>query len=219
VVIRSRSIFAGQPLLDDLEVEEAEEAAAEAEAERREVSISKLKLASLRRSLESESAQLLEIGGVDREEAAEDHRLDGLKPGSGRRRAAVVGDGVADAGLGDVLDLRGDEADLAGAELAELLDLGAEHADPVDQMAGAGGHEADLLALADDAVDHPDQDDDAEIGVVPAVDQHRLQRRVGSPLGGGMRATIASSTSSMPWPVLAEHRPPIFPMASAGRGR
>jgi hypothetical protein len=31
-----------------------------------------------------------------------------------------------------------------------------------------------VLALADRAVDHADQDDDAEIGVVPAVDQHRL---------------------------------------------
>ncbi len=91
-----------------------------------------------------------------------------MKPGSawgvGRRASVMV---VADAGLADVLDLRGDEADLAGAEALELLDLGPEHADAVDQMGGAGGHEANLLALADFAVDHADQDDDAEIGVVP----------------------------------------------------
>ena len=38
--------------------------------------------------------------------------------------------------------------------------------------------------LRDDAVDDADEDDDAEVGVVPAVDQHRLQRRVAVALGG-----------------------------------
>src|SRR6185312_8328163 len=43
-------------------------------------------------------AELLEIGGVDREEAAEDDRLDGLEAGEGLGRGALgVGDGVADA--------------------------------------------------------------------------------------------------------------------------
>ena len=58
--------------------------------------------------------------------------------------------------------------------------------------------------LFERAVDDAHQHDDAEIGVVPAVDQQRLQRRVASPLGGGRRCTIASSTSSTPRPVLAE---------------
>ena len=72
-----------------------------------------------------------------------------MKPGSACGGGPLgVGDGVADAGLGDFLDLRGDEADLAGAELGQLLDLGAEAADAVDQVGGAGGHELDLLALA-----------------------------------------------------------------------
>ena len=35
------------------------------------------------------------------------------------------------------------------------------------------------LALPQRSVDHPHQHDDAEIGVVPAVDQQRLQRRLG----------------------------------------
>ncbi len=37
-------------------------------------------------------------------------------------------------------------------------------------------HHADGLALLQDAVDDAHQNDDAEIGVVPAVDQHGLQR-------------------------------------------
>jgi hypothetical protein len=40
-----------------------------------------------------------------------------------------------------------------------------------------GADHLDLLALAQFAVDDAHQHDDAEIGVVPAVDQQRLQRR------------------------------------------
>src|SRR5690606_15983955 len=96
-----------------------------------------------------------------------------------------VGDGVADPCLADVLDLRGDEADFAGAEFGEVLDLGAEGADAVHQVRGAASHELDLLALFDRAVDDADQDDDAEIGVVPGVDQHGFEGRVALALGGG----------------------------------
>ena len=44
-------------------------------------------------------------------------------------------------------------------------------------------HQLDLLALLQHAVDDAHQHDDAEIGVVPAVDQQRLQRRVAIALG------------------------------------
>ena len=128
-------IFAGQPLLDDLEVEEAEEAAAEAEAERGAGLHLEAERGVVEAQLVEAVAQLLEIGGVDREQAAEHHRLDLLEAGQRLGGGALgVGDGVADAGLGDFLDLRGDEADLAGAELGQLLDLGAEAADAVDQV-------------------------------------------------------------------------------------
>ena len=40
-----------------------------------------------------------------------------------------------------------------------------------------GAHHADAHALADHAVDDAHEDDDAEIGVIPAIDQQRLQRR------------------------------------------
>ena len=178
-------VLAGQALLDDLEVEEAEEAAAEAEAEGGAGLHLEAEGGVVEAELVEAVAELLEVGGVDREQAAEDDRLDELEAGEGLRRGlAGIGDGVADAGLGDFLDLRGDEADLAGAELRELLDLGAEAADAVDEVGGAGGHELDLLALAAGAVDDADEDDDAEIGVVPAVDEHGLQGGAGVALGG-----------------------------------
>src|SRR5690606_41761966 len=66
----------------------------------------------------SRSAQLPGVGGVDREQAAEHHRLNFLVAGERLDGPAPHrGDRVADAGLLDFLDLRGDEADLARAEL------------------------------------------------------------------------------------------------------
>ena len=160
-------------------MQQPEEAAAEAEAERGrrlhlvgEAGIVEAQLAHRR-------AQGLEVIGVGREEAAEHH-------GNGRlearqhfgHRLPVVGDGIADAGVGHFLDRRGDETDLAGAELVDLGHLRREEADTLDVIGRARAHHADAAALLHDAVDDADQHDDAEIDVVPAVDQQRLQRRV-----------------------------------------
>ena len=98
-------------------------------------------------------------------------------------RALLIGDRLADGGVGDVLDLGGDEADLAGAEGGDVGGLGLEHPDLVDLVGGAGLHHPHLLARAQAPVEHPHQHDDAEIGVVPGVDQQRLQRRVLVALG------------------------------------
>jgi hypothetical protein len=36
-----------------------------------------------------------------------------------------------------------------------------------------------------DAIDDAHEDDDAQVGIVPAIDQHRLERRVAVSLGRG----------------------------------
>ena len=126
----------------------------------------------------------LEIGGIDRKQSAEHHRDRRAETGQRRgHRLALVGDGVADAGVGDFLDRGGEKADLAGPELVELDALGREHADAVDLVGGVGAHHADALAFFQHAVDDAEQHDDAEIGVVPAVDEQRLERRRGIALG------------------------------------
>ena len=56
--------------------------------------------------------------------------------------------------------------------------LRREHADAVDVIGRVGAHHADALALLQRAVDDAHQHHDAEIEVVPAVDQQRLQGRV-----------------------------------------
>src|SRR3546814_6771970 len=74
--------------------------------------------------------QFLEIGGVDGKQPAEHHRLDFLEPRQRRgSRLLRVGDRIADRGLRDFLDLRGDEADLARLKLGQLFDLGPHAAD------------------------------------------------------------------------------------------
>ena len=173
-----------QPLGDDLEVQQPEEAAAEAEAERRRA----FRLVGEARIVEAQPrhrlAQVLELGGIDREQAAEHHRLRRLEARQRlRRRLALVGDRVADARVGHLLDGGGEEADLAGPELAQHLLLGAEDADALDLVGAARGHQLDLLALLEHAVDDAHQHDDAEIGVIPAVDQQRLERRRAVALG------------------------------------
>ena len=138
-----------QPLLDDLEVQQAEEAAAEAEAERRRGLRLVVKLASLSRSLAEALAQLLVIGGVGREQAAEHHRQHGLKPGSGSaagRRSSVIVSPTwqsATALMPAVM-----KPISPGPSRSTALRLRREDADPLDLVARAGRHQADLLAAS-----------------------------------------------------------------------
>ena len=180
-------IFAGQPFLNDFQVEQAQKTAAKAKAQRRARFHFKAEAGVVEAQLADAFAQFFKVRGISGEEAAEHHGLHFLEPGQRFCGGLLgVGDGITDAGLRDFLDLRGDEADFAGAEFVEYFDLGPHAADAVDQVAGAGLHELDLLALADAAVDDAHEDDDAQIGVVPAVDQHGFERRVcGLPWAGG----------------------------------
>ena len=178
--------FALEPLADDLEMQEPEKAAAEAEAERGRG----LHLVGEARIVEAELAdrlaQILELARIDREQAAEHHRLRRLEAWQRfRRRLLLVGHGIADAGVGDLPDRGGEEADLARPERIPHLLLGAEDTDAVDLVGAAGQHQPDALAFAERAVDDAHEHDDAEIGVVPAVDEQRLQRLRRVALGRG----------------------------------
>src|SRR5690606_16176387 len=109
--------LAVEALLDDLHVEHAEEADAEAEAERS----AGLGLVGERGVVELElverGAEVLEVAGVRRVDAGEDHRLDLAEAGHRLGRGALrVRDRVADARVADVLDAADDVADLAGPE-------------------------------------------------------------------------------------------------------
>ena len=106
-----------EPLPDDLHVEQAEEAAAEAEPER----LGRLRLVEERRVVQLQPlervTQLRVLVGVAREEAGEHHRLDVLVAGQRLRGGPLPGrQGVADAQRRDVLEAGDHVADLAGHE-------------------------------------------------------------------------------------------------------
>ncbi len=65
-----------------------------------------------------------------------------------------------------------------GPSSSTCVHLRREEADALDVIGRVGAHHADALALLHHAVDDADQHDDAEIDVVPAIDQQRLQRRI-----------------------------------------
>ena len=198
-----------EPLAHDLHVQQAEEAAAEAEAER----LAGLGLPEQRAVVELQLlervAQVGVLVGVGREEAGEDHRLDvDVARQRLRGRPLLVGQGVADADLGDALDAGDDVADLAGRRaIASAASRGV--ITPISSMCRRvlGAHRAHRLAGAERAVDDAHEGDDAAVLVVGRVEHERARRAPSrSPSGGGMRSMIASSTAATPWPVLAEMR-------------
>src|SRR5215208_608729 len=170
-----------EALLHDLHVEQAEEAAAEAEPERDRA----FGLVSERGVVEMQLLEgltqervVLAADGVD---AGEDEALRllvtgerlGRRPGDGR-------EGVADLGLADVLQSCCDIADLAGLKLFDRDELGPKHPELERLGFGARRHESDLVVLAERSLGEPDIDDDALVRVVVAVEDQALdgERRV-----------------------------------------
>ncbi len=130
--------------------------------------------------------QVFELPGIDREQPAKHHRHRRLEPGQGFVCGALVlGDGVADLGIGHGLDGGGDKTDFAGAEFADIDRLRREITDLFDLIGGARRHHPDFSAFFQHTVLDPDQDHHAQVGIVPAIDQQRLQGRVG--IAGGRR--------------------------------
>ena len=171
-------VLALQPLADDVHVQQAEEAAAEAEPER----VGGLRLPGQRRVVERQLlervAQLGIVVVVHREQAAEDHRLDVAVARQRLGRLVVLGrQRVADGQLRDVLDPRDQVAHLARRERLRGQLLRGEEADVVDLGLRARLHADDRLALAERAVDDADVGDHAAVLVVLGVEDQRARRR------------------------------------------
>ena len=194
-----------QALLNDFHVQQAEEAAAEAEAEgdgafRLEEEGGVVELEFFERV--AKQGVLVGIDGVD---AGEDHGLDFFKAGQGVGGGArVFGDGVADAGVRDVFDGGDEEADFAGGKLLDLDGLGSEDAHGLDVEDFAVPHEADPHAFAHAAVDDAGEDDDAAVGIEPGVEDEGLERGFGIAFGRRKSVDDGFENVGTPRPVLAE---------------
>ena len=173
-----------QPLLHDLEMQQAQEAATEAETQRRAGLGLEMEGRVVEAELGERLAQRLELGGIGGEETAEHHRHAGLEAGQHLGRGlAIVGDGVAHLAVGDGLDAGDDEAYFARAQLRHVGGFRREDSDLVEIVRRGGRHHADLQAFLQHTVLHAHQRDDAQVRVVPAVDQQGLQRRLAAALG------------------------------------
>ena len=160
-------VLAFNAVTDDLQVQKAEEAAAEAETQGGR----RLHLGGKARVVEGELpdciAESLEFAVVDREQAAKHDGLRGLEAGKRLRRGiALMRYRVADAGIPHLLDGCRENADFAGPEFRSVRHFGLEDGEPVDAVPGAGLHHDDLVTLADLPVDDPNHDDHAKIGIV-----------------------------------------------------
>ena len=176
-----------QTLGDDLHVEQTEEAAAEAKAQRGTGFQLKgqggvVELQLFQRVLQI--GVLCAVGGVD---AAEDHGLDLTVAGQSLGGGVIrQGDGVADAGVLHGLDAGGQIADLTGLQLVAGGQAGSAHVAHFHQRElCAGGHQADGVAGLDRTFKDADIDDDALVAVVDAVEDEGLEGGVRVAGGGG----------------------------------
>ena len=208
-----------EPLLDDLHVQQSEEAAAESKSERRRRFGLEEKRRVVQPQLLERFAQLGVLMALDRIQAREDHRLQLFEAGKRfGRRPVRFGDRVADLGVADGLDVRDDEADFARPELVDGLRLRRKDAELIDLVVLPLRHQADLRALAQRAVEHLATMTTPRYGSYHESKISAFSGADGSPFGGGRRWTTASSTSVMPMPSFALVRmapDPSRPMISS----
>ena len=177
-------VFAFQPLLNDLHVQHAEEAAAESKTER----IGNLGLVKQRCVVQRQFCQRLAKGFVifrgNREKSRIHLRLHFFEARQcvdiGRRG---VRQRIADRRPLNFLDTRDDKAHLAGAQAITFGMFWRKNTNAVDQLRLADRLGDDLVALFDRAVLDTYQRHNAEIIVEPRVDDQRLQRRLDFTLG------------------------------------
>ena len=176
-----------QPLLDDLHVEHAQKAAAEAEAQ----GGGGLRLKGERGVVELELFQRVPqigvLGAVLGIHAAVHHGLGGPVAGQGLGGGTLhAGDGVAHPGVLHILDGRGEIAHLAGRQTSGgLQPQGPQAAALNDFVGGPRGHHLDLHPGADGALHDPEIDDDPPVGVILAVKDQGLEGGLRIALGRG----------------------------------
>ena len=177
--------FALQALLHDLQVQQAQEAAAKAEAQRHGAFGLEIEGAVVKPQLFQRIAQQPVLVRFDRIQPREYHGLDLFK--SGQRlggRIVMIDDGIADLGIGNGLDVGEYEANFAGGKLVAGSGFGRLVAQPFHlQHLGTGRTrpQPDALSLAQAPIHHARQDDDAAVRIEPGIENQGAQRRFGQP--------------------------------------
>ncbi len=168
-----------QALLDDLHVEQSQESAAEPESQRRRGLRLEKEGGVVQSQLFEGVAELGVLMAFHGIQPREHHRLQLLEPWKrDLRRPVGFGNGVADLRVANPLDIRHDEAHFARRKLPDGLGFRREDAHLLGFVILPLRHEPDLRSGFQGPVDNPHDNHDAAIGVVPRVEDQRLQRRL-----------------------------------------
>ena len=157
-------------------MQHAEATAAVAEAKGSRTFRLEMKTRVVERQFRQALAQVFVVVGVDGEEATEDHGDGGAE--SRQRnlgRPPIFGQCIANLAVGNGFNAGSDIANLARPKLARLNALRSEDPNAVDLMDGAGRHHPDFHVLFQRAFENADKGHDAEILVVPGIDQHGFE--------------------------------------------
>ena len=168
-----------EAFLDDFQVQQPQESAAESEAQRHRVLRLEVERAVVQTQLFERVAQQTMFMRLDRIEPGEDHRLDFLEAGQGFGRG--VGDfryRVADLGVGDRFDIAVQVSGLARGEFVARDRLRRLIAEPFHFERLAVGHQLDLLAHFEAAIEDAGENDHSAIRIEPGIENQRPQRRV-----------------------------------------
>jgi len=165
-----------QALLDDLHVQQAQETAAEAEAQRDGALLGEGQRRVVELELGHRVLQRLELGGVDGIDAGEHHRGDVLEAGQRLGRAVLAaGNGVAHLHVAGGLDVGDEIAHVARVQVVAADLLGREDAHFLHLIALAGGHEHDRAAGLKLAGEITHVSDDAAIGIKDGIKDQAAQ--------------------------------------------
>ena len=178
--------FALQPLLNDFEVQQPEKAAAEAEAQRDRIFRLEIERAVVQPQFFERIAQQPVLVRLDRVEAGEHHRLDFLEAGQRLRSpgwsSSVIVSPILASATFLMLANRKPASPAVSSSQRNRLGRLVRRGLPL-RWTRAVRPQANLLALAQRAVDDAGEDDHAAIGIEPGIEDQRAQRCVGIAFG------------------------------------
>ena len=167
-------VLPAEPLLDDLHVEQPQEAAAEAEAQRGGTFGLVLEGSVVELELRHAGLELVVVRRVDGVDAAEDHGGGFPEPGQGLRAGGRrIGEGVTDLGIGGALQVRDHVAHGARGQFLVRVHGGVEVAHLPEFAFDAVAEEPDPRAPFEGAGTDPDVVHYAPEGVVVGVEDQR----------------------------------------------
>ena len=165
-----------QPLLYDLHVQQAQEAAAEPKTERGRVFRLVAEGGVIQGQLFQRVAQPLVVFRAGRVEPGEDHGLDGRKAGQHRPGPSIFSERVAHLRVGHAPNVGGHKAHLAGSQMVHRHRLGCQDPELLDFVHLTGTQQANAHLGAQHAIHHPHLHDGAAVGVEPGVEDQSAQR-------------------------------------------